>query len=149
MAAPGVAESTARPAGSTACPARGARRPGHGQRDQHHDIRHERGAGQRPPHGVHDHHATPADTSPSLSWAGWNATFDFYGIDLPAGEEQVFRVTTYQIPTGVFTGTTYDLGLLYDLSANYFVQIMGGVIGPRTRRGRRGRVRVAGPVRHG
>ena len=73
--------------------------------------------------------ATPADTSPSLSWAGWNATFDFYGIDLPAGEERVFRVTTYQIPTGVFTGTTYDLGLLYDLSANYFVQIMGGVIG--------------------
>lgn len=72
---------------------------------------------------------TPADTSPSLSWAGWNATFDFYGVDLPAGEDRVFRVTTYQIPTGVFTGTTYDLSLLYDLSANYFVQVLGGAIG--------------------
>ena len=73
--------------------------------------------------------ATPADTSPSLSWAGWNLTVDWSGVDLPAGESPVFRVTTYQIPTGVFTGTTYDLSLLYDLSANYFAQVSGAVIG--------------------
>lgn len=76
--------------------------------------------------------ATPADTSPSLSWAGWNLTVDWSGVDLPAGESPVFRVTTYQIPTGVFTGTTYDLTLLYDLSTNYFAQVVGGAIGSTT-----------------
>lgn len=72
--------------------------------------------------------ATPADSAPSLSWAGWNTTVDFNGIDTPAGKLPVFRVTTYRIPSGVFTGTTYDLNLLYDLKANYFVMVYGGTV---------------------
>jgi hypothetical protein len=39
---------------------------------------------------------------------------------------QPIRVTTYQIPSGVFTGTTYDLTLAQDLTDDYFVIMRGG-----------------------
>jgi len=38
---------------------------------------------------------------------------------------QTFRVTAYQIPDGVFTGTTYDLTLNNDLEPNYFAIVTG------------------------
>lgn len=37
----------------------------------------------------------------------------------------LFRVTTYEIRAGTFTGTTYDLQLNQDLAENYFVQLLG------------------------
>jgi hypothetical protein len=36
------------------------------------------------------------------------------------------RTTTYQIPSAVFTGTTYDLTLAQDLADDYFVIMRGG-----------------------
>jgi RHS repeat-associated protein len=47
--------------------------------------------------------------------------------DNGAGVSPVFRVTTYEIGTGEFTGTTYDLTLHQNLAANYFVFIKGSV----------------------
>jgi hypothetical protein len=41
---------------------------------------------------------------------------------------QPIRVTTYEITSGVFTGTTYDLGLAQPLASDYFV-IMRGAAG--------------------
>jgi len=69
--------------------------------------------------------ATPADTSPSASWAGWIETVDFGAIDTPAGKLPVFRVTSYRVGSGQFTGTTYTLALLYTLADHYFVMIQG------------------------
>ena len=39
---------------------------------------------------------------------------------------QPIRVTTYQIGSGTFTGTTYDITLAQDLEADYFVIMRGG-----------------------
>jgi len=39
---------------------------------------------------------------------------------------QPIRVTTYQIPAGAFTGTTYTLTLNQDLATDYFVILRGG-----------------------
>ncbi len=44
------------------------------------------------------------------------------------GARQPIRVTTYQIGTGVFTGTSYSLGLAQPLAPDYFV-IMRGAAG--------------------
>ena len=38
----------------------------------------------------------------------------------------VFRVTTYEIRTGEFPGTTYTLALSNTLSSDYFVVLRGG-----------------------
>jgi len=35
----------------------------------------------------------------------------------------VFRITTYQIPTGAFSGKSYSLHLRHELSANYFAMV--------------------------
>jgi RHS repeat-associated protein len=47
--------------------------------------------------------------------------------DSGAGLAQTFRVTTYEVRAGQFTGTTYDLTLENELLANYFVMIRGSV----------------------
>jgi len=76
--------------------------------------------------------ATPADTSPSASWAGWIETVDFGAIDTPAGKLPVFRVTSYRVGSGQFTGTTYTLALLYTLADHYFVMIQGATASAST-----------------
>jgi len=43
----------------------------------------------------------------------------------PAGSVQSFRVTTYEIEPGTFSGTTYSLPLQQNLSSQYFVSING------------------------
>jgi RHS repeat-associated protein len=47
--------------------------------------------------------------------------------DNGAGTTPTFRVTTYEIAAGAFTGTTYDLVLKQDLAPHYFVMIRGTV----------------------
>jgi RHS repeat-associated protein len=47
--------------------------------------------------------------------------------DNGAGTTSMFRVTTYELAAGAFTGTTYDLTLKQNLSPNYFVMIRGTV----------------------
>lgn len=47
--------------------------------------------------------------------------------DNGAGTVPAFRVTTYEVAAGAFTGATYDLVLKQDLAPNYFVMIRGTV----------------------
>ncbi len=56
----------------------------------------------------------------------------------------VFRSITYELQSGQFTGTTYDITLNYDLEENYFVMITGPSSGTATRAANVDQVRVSG-----
>lgn len=69
--------------------------------------------------------ARTRDPAAGLNWAGWAWFVDFASITTVADALPAIRTSSYQIGAGVFTGTTYDLFLTYELSANYFVMIVG------------------------
>jgi len=54
----------------------------------------------------------------------------------------VFRVTTYELQTGEYTGTTYALTLNNDLAADYFTMISGPSVATASRAANADRVRV-------
>lgn len=56
----------------------------------------------------------------------------------------VFRVTTYELQTGEYTGTTYTLTLNNDLSPDYYTMISGPSAATATRAADEDQVRVSG-----